>query len=295
MTKEIQNRAITDMDLKTLEMAGVIPKSSDPAQVAVFARVCKEKSLSPFSKQIHLTRYNTREGEKYTIIVGIDGYRSLAARTGLHAGTDDVRFNLTSDGKYTTAVNLLAAKQLPHTATVTIYKIVGGQRVAFTHTAVFTEFSTGQQKWQTMPFQMIQKVAEAFALKKGFPDELSGVHIEEEIGAFEDKQMTAPKPPQKKEVVPLKPEHEELFQTTMDMLTPMNYAETMRYWADFKTTEYGKIDGFVELFFKKISSVALTVTELSDFLAEAKEWYSNESLRAILSKRKSEIENGKAN
>lgn len=40
-----------------------------------------------------------------------------------------------------------------------------------------------------MPFQMIAKVAEAFALRKGFSDKLKGLSIPEEQAAFEDNQM----------------------------------------------------------------------------------------------------------
>lgn len=40
-----------------------------------------------------------------------------------------------------------------------------------------------------MPFQMIAKVAEAFALRKGFSDKLKGLSIPEEQAAFEDAQV----------------------------------------------------------------------------------------------------------
>lgn len=182
---------LTDKDLKTLEMAGIIPNGTPAAMVAVFSRVCSEKRLSPFSKQIHLTGYNTKEGKKYAIITGIDGFRSLAARTGLHAGTDDTKYDILPNGSFKTAAQLMAEKRLPASAAVTVWKVVAGQRVSFTHTAVFVEFSTGQQKWATMPIQMIGKCAEAFALKKGWPDELADLHVEDEIGAFEGNTIQA--------------------------------------------------------------------------------------------------------
>ena len=175
--------------LKQLEEAGIIPQGTPPAQLGIFARICSDKKLSPFSKQIHLTRYNTREGMKYSIIVGIDGYRSLAARTGLHAGTEDARFDVMPDGSYKTAAELIAAGKKPVSATVTVYKSTkAGQVAAFTHTAIMAEFQ-GQQKWQSMPFQMLAKVAEAFALRKAFPDELAGLSIQEEEAAFTDTQQ----------------------------------------------------------------------------------------------------------
>ena len=126
---------------------------------------------------------------KYSIIVGIDGYRSLAARTGLHAGTDDAKFDVMPDGSFKTAAELIAAGKKPISASVTVYKeMKAGTRAAFSHTAVLSEFQ-GQQKWQSMPFQMLAKVAEAFALRKAFPDELAGLSITEEEAAYTDTQQ----------------------------------------------------------------------------------------------------------
>jgi phage recombination protein Bet len=175
--------------LKELEAAGIIPQGTPAAQLFIFSKICNDKRLSPFAKQIHLTRYNTREGMKYSIIVGIDGYRSLAARTGLHAGTDDAKFDAMPDGSFKTAAELIAAGKKPVSATVTVYKLLSqGARAAFSHTAVLSEFQ-GQQKWQSMPFQMLAKVAEAFALRKAFPDELAGLSIQEEEAAYTDTQQ----------------------------------------------------------------------------------------------------------
>jgi phage recombination protein Bet len=178
--------------LKELEAAGIIPQATPAAQLFIFAKICTDKKLSPFSRQIHLTRYNTREGMKYSIIVGIDGYRSLAARTGLHAGTEDAKFDVMPDGSYKTAAELIAAGKKPVSATVTVYKLLSpGLRASFSHTAVLSEFQ-GQQKWQSMPFQMLAKVAEAFALRKAFPDELAGLSITEEEHAYTDTQQDQP-------------------------------------------------------------------------------------------------------
>lgn len=172
----------TDEMVLTLIQSGVIPNGTPKSQISVFAQVCREKGLSAFSKEIYLLEY----AGKYSRIVGIDGFRKIAARTGQLAGCDDVKFNIKGNGEYMTASELKEKNEIPKTATVTVYRLVGGQRVPFTHTAVFSEFTTGKQKWQTMPFQMIAKVAEAFALRKGFSDELSGLSVDEEKGALTD-------------------------------------------------------------------------------------------------------------
>jgi len=180
---------ITEKDVQTLVQAGVIPNGTPPAQIEVFARVCATKNLSPFLKQIYLTGYKeySTGNMKYSIVTGIDGYRIISARCGNHAGTDDAKYDIQSDGSFKTSAQLITEKRDgPITATITVWKIVMGVRVPFTHTAVFKEFSTGKQKWATMQYQMIAKIAEAFCLRKGWPEEMEGVSIEEEIGAIQD-------------------------------------------------------------------------------------------------------------
>jgi phage recombination protein Bet len=173
---------LTPTDIKTLEQAGIIPSGTPAAQISVFAATCKERGLSPFTKEVYLVGY----GGKYSIITGINGFRKIASESGQHAGTDDVMFDLKPDGTYKTAVDLKAANAKPTTATCTVYRIVSGVRCPFTHTAVFSEFASARNpKWNEMPFQMIGKVAEAFALRKGFSDRLTGLNVEEETAALE--------------------------------------------------------------------------------------------------------------
>jgi hypothetical protein len=50
-----------------------------------------------------------------------------------------------------------------------------------------------------MPFQMIAKVAESFALRKAFNDKLTGLHIPEEMAAFNDENNGAILNPEQEE------------------------------------------------------------------------------------------------
>lgn len=189
----IQPFEITDNDLTTLAQAGVIPHGTPAAILRVFAVASQQHGLSPFKKEIYLTSYNTKDGIKYATIVGIDGLRAKAARSGYHAGRDDCKFDLQPDGAYKTAAQIKAADTKPVSATVTVYKLVAGQRCAFTKTVLFAEYCPANvsNKWATMPCNQIEKCAEAAALRMAFADETAGLHIEEEKAAFEDSTIQA--------------------------------------------------------------------------------------------------------
>lgn len=186
------NGALTKANINTLVGAGVIPKGTPLDQIKIFASTCQELGLSPFSKEIYLLGYMDRKTNsmKYNVITGINGLRKIAFKSGTHAGTSEAKFNMQPDGQHLTAAQLVKAKRKPHTATVTVKKIVQGIVCDFTHTAVFEEFNTGRQKWASMPFQMLAKCAEAHALRKAF--NVSGVSIQEELGAINNKQQRKP-------------------------------------------------------------------------------------------------------
>lgn len=175
-------RSLTEGDIQTLISAGVIPQGTPPAQIAIFANVCRELQLSPFGREIYLLVILGR----FCPVVGINGLRRIAAKSGQFAGVDDIKFDVQPDGSYKTSAQLQAANQKPTTATCTVYRVVAGLRCPFTATVAFGEFDKKSGNWNTMPWQMISKVAEAFALRKGFSDYgTGGIFIEEEEHAIE--------------------------------------------------------------------------------------------------------------
>ncbi len=185
----IAPRTISDTELNTLAQAGVIPHGTPKAILSVFAITCAQHGLSPFKKEIYLVKY----GSQYSTIVGIDGLRAKAAKTGSLAGRDDVKFDLNESGSFLTASQLKSENKRPTSCTVTVYRIVGGVRCGFTKTVLFNEYcpANASGKWNTMPFNMIEKCAEAAALRMGFADETAGLHIEEESAAIADATVQA--------------------------------------------------------------------------------------------------------
>lgn len=191
---------VTNEQIQTLAKAGVIPYDTPAPILEVFAHACKEHGLSPFKKEIYLVKYNSKQGGQYHTIVGIDGFRIKAARTGQYAGCEDPRYNVQPNGAFETAASLKATGKLPVSCTFTVYRAIAGTRCPFTATVIFDEYypavASGRgdfSKAATMPFNMIAKCAEAKALKMAFSDELAGLHIEEEAAAFEDTTIEAAK------------------------------------------------------------------------------------------------------
>jgi len=148
-----------------------ICKEATDDELELFLYVAERSGLDPFLRQIHaVKRWNNATGKKeMTIQTGIDGFRLLADRTERYAGSDEPVFvGKTPEG-------------YPAQATVTVYKIVGGRRVAFTGTARWEEY-VGTKKdgqptsfWHRMPHGQLAKCAEALALRKGFPANTAGL------------------------------------------------------------------------------------------------------------------------
>lgn len=141
-------------------------------EMDVFMGAAHRYGLNPLANQIYpQVRTDRKTGDRQMVIAtGIDGYRTLADRTGCYAGNDDPIFD-EPDGP-------------PKKATVTVYKVVGGVRCPFAATARWDQYVPTEAMafmWRKMPHLMLGKVAEALALRKAFPAAMSGIYTVEEM------------------------------------------------------------------------------------------------------------------
>lgn len=136
----------------------------------VFLYVAKRRGLDPFANQIYAVKY----GGKMTIQTGIDGFRVIADRTGQLAGISEGILVYRDNG------------DIDH-ATVTVCRIINGDKVSFSATAHLDEYivmkSDGQPNhiWSKRPRGQLIKCAEALALRKAFPQDLSGIYTSDEM------------------------------------------------------------------------------------------------------------------
>ncbi|WP_141735923.1 phage recombination protein Bet [Oligoflexus tunisiensis] len=153
-------------------------KDATPEERDHFVGVCRTRGLNPEARHI----YFIKVGGRASIVLSIDAYRLIAGRTGAYAGILPALFEFAADhsGK-------------PVKATITVQKFVQGQVREFSATAYFSEFyktsRDGKKSlWDTMPLTMLEKCAEAKALRKAFPEELSSYYIREEMMEAEVEQ-----------------------------------------------------------------------------------------------------------
>jgi phage recombination protein Bet len=151
-----------------------IAQGATDTELQLFFYDCKRQGVHPLDRLIHFTK----RGGKYTPITSIDFMRQRAAQTGECAGIDDALYT----GEPKTA---------DFCASVTVYRLVQGQRSAFAASARWLEYKpeANDFMWRKMPFVMLGKCAEALALRKGFPQQLAGLYTTEELDQARDREQ----------------------------------------------------------------------------------------------------------
>lgn len=187
LTKLATESSLSQDQLKLI--IDTVAKGATLPELQLFLYTAKRVGLDPLTKQIHFIKRRNRQPdgtykEVGTIQTGIDGYRAIAERTGTLAGIDDAVFDDES-------------KQHPNKASVTVYRIVDGQRVGFTASARWSEYAQMKgdrptSMWAKMPYLMLGKCAEALALRKAFPNDLSGLYTNEEMSQADTDSSPAP-------------------------------------------------------------------------------------------------------
>lgn len=155
-------------------------KLSDDQFALYMARV-RATGLDPFSNQISAQARWNRKQERHdlVIITGIDGFRLIADRTGQRDGEGPTQW-CGDDGKW---MDLWTSKNKPFAARVVLYR--KGCNHPFIGIAKCDAYYASRYSgdwWAKAPDHMLAKCAEALALRKAFPAELSGMYTGDEMG-----------------------------------------------------------------------------------------------------------------
>lgn len=142
------------------------------SQFGLLMEVAIRSGLDPFRRQL----YGLIIKGRFVIVTGIDGFRGVAARNG-HVGTDDAKHTYDEMDK---------AQRFPLTSTVTVRRLRNGVVGEYTATARWKEYARYKDgkpdgNWASMPHAMLDKCAEALALRKAFTETLGGLYERTEM------------------------------------------------------------------------------------------------------------------
>lgn len=163
--------------------------SAPKGDLAIFLHQCKKTGLDPFTRQIYMI---PRKGQ-YTIQSSIDGLRIVAQRSGKYAGQTPTYW-CGEDGVWK---DVWLSKTNPSAAKIGVYAV--GFAEPLWAIAKWDSYSQESPIWRKMPDLMLAKCAEALALRKAFPQDLSGIYSDDEMAQASHETTAAPKP-QKLEV-----------------------------------------------------------------------------------------------
>ena len=172
-----------------------IAKGATDEELELFLYTCKRTGLDPFSRQIYLIQRKTKDDDSKekksngVIQVSIDGFRSIASRNPEYAGQTTTLF-CGKDGKWT---EIWTQEEYPFAAKVGIYR-KGYQEATYAIAKwdsyvqcywVKNNHGKNSQEvssmWKKFPELMLGKCAEALALRKAFPSDLSGLYTADEM------------------------------------------------------------------------------------------------------------------
>lgn len=183
---------LPDDELVRLLGQSIYPGAAE-ASIRMCVAYCRARRLDPLLKPVHIVPMSVKTGRKKAngydeyewrdvVMPGVGLYRINATRTGLLAGVDEPVFH----GEH--EMPGVPGEVVPAECSVTVWKLVGGARCAFTARERWVEnYATAGREtlvpnamWKRRRYAQLAKCAEAQALRKAFPEETGQAPVAEE-------------------------------------------------------------------------------------------------------------------
>lgn len=153
--------------LKSLGLA-----QADAGDLAFFFHQAQRTGLDPFARQI----YMINRGGRWGIQTSIDGFRIIAQRSGQYAG-QTAPYWCGEDGEWE---DVWLVSTPPLAAKIGVYRTNFAEPTWAV--ARWESYAVlNNPIWKKMPDVMLAKCAESLALRKAFPNDLSGIYTDEEM------------------------------------------------------------------------------------------------------------------
>ncbi len=159
-----------------------------PESIVMAVEYCKARNLDIMKKPCHIVPMHVKDAKtgqsnwRDVIMPSIAEHRITASRSHSYAGIDAPIF-----GPMVQIPFGAVTHTVPEFCTVTVYRIIHGEKVSFSHTEYFEEACATvkdgglNSMWTKRKRGQLAKCAEAGALRKAFPEEIGDEYTKEEM------------------------------------------------------------------------------------------------------------------
>lgn len=188
------SNTFSESEINTIKQT--IAPNLNNEELSLFVSTCKRTGLDPFSRQIYVTssQWVDKRGQnqrKISIQATVDGFRVIAERSGKYAGQVGPLW-CGNDGVW---VDVWLKREPPSAAKVGVLR--QDFKEPIWAVALYESYRQDRSPvWDKMPEQMLAKCAESLALRKAFPNDLSGIYSQEEMAQAENVRDVKPDMPQ---------------------------------------------------------------------------------------------------
>jgi phage recombination protein Bet len=193
-------KVFTGTDATWRALNDLYPSAETPEIIMAVLSYCTMRKLDPFRRPVHIVpMYNTKLRRKVQVVMqGINEVQTVATRSKMWAGMDapqwgeEVERTFRGSADEESGEVQTVTMRYPLSCSVTVYRLVAGERRAWTEELFWDECyarvgfrsEMPNDRWRKAPRQMLHKCTKAAVLRAAFPEDVTEPTAEE----MEDKE-----------------------------------------------------------------------------------------------------------